>query len=279
MPTIDFRYTPVWWQTSICLPDDWQKTLVGKEGTLLYDFGGRYSGFKTRVALGVAGGSQWVRQELVSPRVPIVRTLARTGAVEILQEAFAVAPPLESEDRQAPPPIVERVGGQATSPNWAAPAVPCDAAFRHIAVGYAEPVQYRFRAGGAERYTVVFGLCEGWHKEAGKRILDLQVEGKTRKTVDMVREFGPNVPAAWVRPGMTTRLSGIATEFGPMSLELKVSPDGAKATLTLDPSKRNPPARIVLHTGGWAEPSDLKAATVLPAAERIERQIVLKPQR
>ena len=197
MPTIDFRYAPVWWQTSICLPDDWQKTLVGKEGTLLYDFGGRYSGFKTRVALGVAGESQWVRQELVSPRVPIVRTLTRTGAVEILQEAFAVAPPLESEDHQAPPQVVERVGGQATSPNWAAPTVPCDPAFRHIAVGYAEPVQYRFRAGGGERYTVVFGLCEGWHKEAGKRILDLQVEGKTRKTVDMVREFGPNVLAVF----------------------------------------------------------------------------------
>ena len=48
---VDHRYAPVWWQTSICLPDDWQKTLVGKEGTLLYDFPGKYSGFKTRIAV------------------------------------------------------------------------------------------------------------------------------------------------------------------------------------------------------------------------------------
>ena len=39
--TIDFRYAPPWWQTSICLPDDWQKTLVGKEGSLLYDYPGQ----------------------------------------------------------------------------------------------------------------------------------------------------------------------------------------------------------------------------------------------
>ncbi|MGO8753033.1 MAG: hypothetical protein ACLQNE_44390 [Thermoguttaceae bacterium] len=34
---VDHRYAPIWWQTLICLPDDPQKTLVGKEGTLLYD--------------------------------------------------------------------------------------------------------------------------------------------------------------------------------------------------------------------------------------------------
>ena len=37
--TVDHRYAPPWWQTSICLPDDWQKTLLGKQGCLLYDFG------------------------------------------------------------------------------------------------------------------------------------------------------------------------------------------------------------------------------------------------
>jgi hypothetical protein len=46
--TVDHRYAPVWWQTAICLPDDWQKTLVGKEGTLLYDHPGKR---KVRVRL------------------------------------------------------------------------------------------------------------------------------------------------------------------------------------------------------------------------------------
>jgi len=32
------------------------------------------------------------KQELLSPRVPIVRTSKRAGELEILEEAFAVAP-------------------------------------------------------------------------------------------------------------------------------------------------------------------------------------------
>lgn len=99
---VDHRYVPPWWQTSICLPDDWQKTLVGKEGQLLYDFRGKYSGFKTRIAFALepeteagqseAAPTEWVQQELVSPRVPIVRTVKRRGPVEIIEEAMAVAP-------------------------------------------------------------------------------------------------------------------------------------------------------------------------------------------
>jgi hypothetical protein len=87
---VDHRYAPRWWQTAICLPDDWQKTLVGREGTLLYNFQGKFSGFKTRITLDLAEPTQWVRQELVSPRVPIVRTIKKSGAIEITEEAFAV---------------------------------------------------------------------------------------------------------------------------------------------------------------------------------------------
>src|ERR1035438_1498312 len=79
--TIDFRYAPPWWQTSICLPDDWQKTLVGKEGSLLYDYPGGYSGFGTRITFGLQGETQWLKQEMASPRVPIVRTTQRNGDV------------------------------------------------------------------------------------------------------------------------------------------------------------------------------------------------------
>ena len=190
---LDHRYAPPWWQTSICLPDDWQKTLVGKEGSLLYDWQGKYSGFKTRITLGLEGGTEWVRQELVSPRVPIVRTITRQGSVEIVEEAFAAAPLL--------PPVGDTAGsverldeGQAGLLNWAAPKVPCDPAFRHIAVGFKQSIRYRFRAEGSAAYTVVLGLCEGHWTEPAKRDLDLQIEGKTRKTVDMVGQFGQNTP-------------------------------------------------------------------------------------
>ena len=76
---IDFRYAPSSWQTAICLPDDWQKTLVGKDGSLLYDYPGGYSGFGTRITFGLKGETRWLKQELASPRVPIVRTTQRNG--------------------------------------------------------------------------------------------------------------------------------------------------------------------------------------------------------
>ncbi len=193
--TVDHRYAPSWWQTSICLPDDWQKTLVGKEGQLLYDFRGKYSGFKTRIAfdLGEAGdaSTEWVGQELIGPRVPIVRTLKRSGAVEIVEEALAVAPPLRPGQEGT---VVERLDEGRDLVKWAAPKGECDPAFRNIAVGFAQSIRYRFRVFDPGPYTVVFGLCEGHWKEPAKRPLDLVIEGKTRKTVDMVGEHGRNVP-------------------------------------------------------------------------------------
>ncbi|MGD0899612.1 MAG: hypothetical protein ABR915_17415 [Thermoguttaceae bacterium] len=100
---VDHRFAPPWWQTSICLPDDWQKTLVAKEGTLLYDFPGKFSGFKTRIGLDLAEPAQWVRQELTSPRVPIVRTIKRSGTIEI-QAAAIAATPEEAGDAPSPGP-------------------------------------------------------------------------------------------------------------------------------------------------------------------------------
>jgi hypothetical protein len=90
--TVDFRYSPPDWQSSICLPDDPQKTLVDRSGQLLYHYnqGGRE--FGTRVGVETVPGAVWQRQELHSPRVPIVRTFRRAGGLEIREEAFAVTP-------------------------------------------------------------------------------------------------------------------------------------------------------------------------------------------
>ena len=51
--TVDFRYSPPEWQTAICLPDDPQKSLVDRNGDLLYHYnqGGRE--FATRVGVQV----------------------------------------------------------------------------------------------------------------------------------------------------------------------------------------------------------------------------------
>ena len=43
------------------------------------------------------------------------------------------------------------------------------------------------------------------------------------------------------RPGAVTRARDIATEFGPVSLEFRVSKNGASAVLKLTPPQRTPP--------------------------------------
>ena len=100
---LDFRYAPPDWQTSICLPDDWQKTLVGKDGALLYDYPGKSAGFGTRIVSGVDGPSQWTEQQLASPRIPIVQTAFRSGPIEITQDTFAVTEIPESRSNTTAP--------------------------------------------------------------------------------------------------------------------------------------------------------------------------------
>jgi hypothetical protein len=77
------------------------------------------------------------------------------------------------------------------------------------------------------------------------------------------------VPAAWLVPGKPVRVQGVLTEFGPLSLELLTDARGKKATLHVEPPRRNPPEKIVLHLNGWSgrlgsqelsvrEPTDLE---------------------
>ena len=109
----DLRFSPPWWQTAICLPDDWQKTLVSKEGALLYDYPGDFSGFGTRVAPGIDGaGPTSATQTMDDPRVPIVRTiLADAAGKELMRwDALAVVP---GEDQPLP---VSKRGGAGTPP-------------------------------------------------------------------------------------------------------------------------------------------------------------------
>ncbi len=87
---VDFSYSPPEWQTAICLPDDPHKSLVDRSGELLYHFdrGGRE--FGTRISVQVADSTVWKKQELYSPRVPIVRTRLAASGLDILEEAFTV---------------------------------------------------------------------------------------------------------------------------------------------------------------------------------------------
>jgi hypothetical protein len=81
------------------------------------------------------------------------------------------------------------------------------------------------------------------------------------------------VPPAWLVPGKSVRLKAVLTEFGPISLELRLAADGREAVLTLDPPRRNPPKRIVVHLAGW---SGRDGTIELPTDGKSQRQIEIQ---
>jgi len=58
------------------------------------------------------------------------------------------------------------------------------------------------------------------------------------------------LPPEWLKPGMTTRLNGLVTPFGPLTLELKVATEGNKATLKVAALRDPACQKIVVHLGG-----------------------------
>lgn len=93
---VDFKYAPDWHVTSICFPDDSSKTLVGPQGQMLYDFGGKkyfpYAndvGFKTVIHILPDEGIKFETQKLYSPKTPIVETYSALNGLSIKQESFA----------------------------------------------------------------------------------------------------------------------------------------------------------------------------------------------
>ena len=91
--SVDFSYMPPEWQTAICLPDDPCKSIVDKSGDLLLHFErivGGSDGFRTSIRVQIADSVVWKKQELHSPRVPIVRTFLEANGLEVVEEAYAV---------------------------------------------------------------------------------------------------------------------------------------------------------------------------------------------
>ncbi|MCC6858277.1 MAG: hypothetical protein IT158_06945 [Bryobacterales bacterium] len=76
---IDFRYSPLSWQTAYCFPDDRHKSLVGERGDLRYGHPGPGRGidyFPLTVEFALSGmeTGHVARQQLEAPGVPIVYT-------------------------------------------------------------------------------------------------------------------------------------------------------------------------------------------------------------
>ena len=82
----------------------------------------------------------------------------------------------------------------AVNLNWGRPAQPYDTRFRHVLVGYGRPLEFTFPAEPGEQYRVAFGLIESWHESTGKRPLELCLEGRVVRRVDLVAEYGQHQP-------------------------------------------------------------------------------------
>lgn len=194
---VDFRYAPPEWQTAICLPDDPHKSLVDRSGELLYHYaqGGRE--FGTRVSVEVVPEAVWQRQELLSPRVPVVRTFRAAEGLDIVEEAYAVTN-LRQTSPLPPGSPLRRLDGADVNRDWAKPPAGTDPSLHHIAVHHGGSLRFELAVPPGAPCQVALALCEGWWSEPGKRVQRLRVEGAPPRTVDSMADIGHNqVGAFW----------------------------------------------------------------------------------
>jgi len=191
---VNFTFSPPEWQTAICLPDDPNKSLVDRTGELLYHYrqGGRE--FGTRIGVRVADSTVWIRQNLYSPRVPVVTTFLQSEGLEITQEAFAdteVRPAVVSEN------ALTRTDEGGMLMNWANPPSGTDPSIKNIAVHMGGNIHYQMSVEKGAPRVIALVWCEGYWKEPGHRVQTLNVEGAERRTADVVAEAGPNQPVVF----------------------------------------------------------------------------------
>jgi hypothetical protein len=92
--SVDFRYSPLSFQSAYCFPDDPFKSLIGEHGDLRYGNPGAGKAleyFTTVVEFSLLGmeADQVVRQQLEAPSVPIVHTYLARPEAELHLIAFA----------------------------------------------------------------------------------------------------------------------------------------------------------------------------------------------
>jgi hypothetical protein len=84
------------------------------------------------------------------------------------------------------------------------------------------------------------------------------------------------LPLQWTKPGMVTRLNGIATPFGKLTMALKIAADAKTARLRVEPLSDAACQKIIVHLADWA--SDKKDALIeLDPKRRNARTILLTP--
>ncbi|HVB29194.1 MAG TPA: hypothetical protein VNG91_05215 [Terriglobia bacterium] len=100
LTVIDFRYSPLSWQTAYCFPDDHDKSLIGELGELRYGHPGRgkpIDYFPEVVEFSLLGmeADKVASQQLEAPGVPIVHTRIDRPEAYIELTTFATNEPAE----------------------------------------------------------------------------------------------------------------------------------------------------------------------------------------
>ncbi len=77
---------------------------------------------------------------------------------------------------------------------WAHPADSCAACFHDVLIGFGQPLDFQISVSAGEKVNLVFGLIEGWHSQPAQRPLRIEIEGRTERIADLVREVGKDAP-------------------------------------------------------------------------------------
>jgi len=228
---VDFRYAPASSFAVICLPGDWQKSVVTHEGALGYDFGpGPYARPLTQISLGVLEETLTVsHQYLADPSVPVMTTELKGPTLEMSQLAFALVPDsLPSLSAGLPAANYHRIGGLNGCAAWCAPKQATPKAFRHVAWGTNRPIRYRVTVEAGSSKRVALGFCEPYKPHAGTRIMELRVEGAEPLTFDPLARGGRNEPQVVILTGEDR------DGDGDLSIEVHASPTSPDPNVILN---------------------------------------------
>ena len=114
---VDYRFSPEWFVSTTCLPDDSFKTMVGPNGQLLYDFRGSkggffpYSsnqGFHTVIFFQADEDLKISGTKLLSPKIPVVLVKSSMPGISVLQQTFSSAGAIQSHQAPVHPLVSDR---------------------------------------------------------------------------------------------------------------------------------------------------------------------------
>lgn len=257
--TVDFRYAPDYWHTTIGFPDDWQKTMVNEKGALLFDFGpGPYVRPNTIMGIAVTGEELAMRsQKLEHARVPIVMTELAGSRSLVKVSTFALVPDPSRSTPARTLPGVRRKLGLTGGIAWANPPEGTDPVFRNVAWGTNRPILYEFDVKAGEGRRFALGICESYRTIPGLRMMEFHVEGAPVRTVDPLAEGEKNQPVVAFFDGKDVNRDGIIT------VETRASAD------CRDPN--------VLLNGIWmfSSGSDVTAGEVIDGRARKKAEVVV----